>query len=218
VVENNPTGASSALPRNRSELTAASAGQRTRSKQMFRLFVAIDLPAPLKEQLIRFGGGIPGAHWLEASQLHLTLKFIGPVDGGKFRDVVDVLRDVESDSFNLALKGMGHFPPRKKPEQLWVGVKQSDQLLILHNRIDSALTRVGLPREARKFAPHVTLANMKGTKENRVAAFIAEYNLFESEPFPVNEFCLFSSVLASEGAIHEIEAIYPLKLHGEKPE
>lgn len=185
---------------------------------MFRLFVAIDLPVSLKEQLIRFNGGVPGAHWLDASQLHITLKFVGQVDGGVFRDVIDVLRDVQIDRFELTLKGMGHFPPRKKPEQLWVGVKQSDQLIILHNRIDSALTRVGLPREGRKFAPHVTLANLKGTKENRVAAFLAEYNLFESEPFQVNEFTLYSSVLSSQGALHEVEATYPLDGHGEMME
>ena len=185
---------------------------------MFRLFVAIDLPDSIKQQLIRFSGGVPGAHWLEPSQLHITLKFIGQVDGGVARDVVETLHEVEADSFELTLKGVGHFPPRKKPEQIWVGIKQSDQLIILHNRIESALARLGLPREGRKFAPHATLANLKGTKDNRVAAFLAEYNLYESEPFPVNEFCLFSSVLSSQGALHEIEATYPLNLHGEKSE
>jgi RNA 2',3'-cyclic 3'-phosphodiesterase len=185
---------------------------------MFRLFVAIDLPPVLKEQLIRFGGGIPGAHWLEPPQLHLTLKFVGQVDGGVFRDVIETLHEVEASSFELTLKGIGHFPPRKKPEQIWVGIKQSDQLLILHNRIESSLARLGLPREGRKFAPHVTLAHMKGAKEARVAAFIAEYNLFESDPFPVTEFHLFSSVLASQGAQHEIEATYPLIVSREKPE
>lgn len=184
---------------------------------MYRLFVAIDLPSQIKDQLLRLSGGVPGAHWLGAPQMHLTLRFIGEVDGGVFQDAIDALREVKSDPFELTLKGMGHFPPRKRPEQIWVGVPQSEALTILHNRIESALARAGMPRDNRKFTPHVTLAHMRATKESRVAAFIAEYNLYESEPFPVTEFQLFSSVLSSQGALHEVEAVYPLNGKGLEP-
>ncbi len=181
---------------------------------MYRLFVAIDLPPQIKDQLRRMSGGVPGAHWLEAPQMHLTLRFIGEVDGGVFQDALDALREVRSDPFELTLKGMGHFPPRKKPEQIWAGVVPNESLTILHNRVDSALVRAGMPKDSRKFTPHVTLAHMRATRESRVAGFIAEYNLYQSEPFPVTEFQLFSSVLSSHGALHEIEAVYPLNGKG----
>ena len=110
---------------------------------MFRLFVAIDLPPEIKEKLLAIGGGVPGARWLTAAQLHLTLKFVGEVDGGVFNDVINALGEVASEPFELTLKGVGHFPPRRDPEVLWVGVAKNERLVQLRNRIESALAEDG---------------------------------------------------------------------------
>ena len=50
---------------------------------MIRLFVAIELPGELKERLGGMGGGVPGAKWVGPENLHLTLRFIGEVDGAR---------------------------------------------------------------------------------------------------------------------------------------
>jgi 2'-5' RNA ligase len=44
-----------------------------------RLFVAIDLPASLKASLTKLDPGVPGAHWVNPEQMHLTLGFFGNV-------------------------------------------------------------------------------------------------------------------------------------------
>lgn len=183
---------------------------------MFRLFVAIDLPTDIKNKLLAISGGIPGARWLPAEQLHLTLKFIGEVDGGVFKDVTDVLNEVASEPFELTLKGVGHFPPRRNPEVLWVGVAKSEKLVQLRNRVESTLARIGLQRETRKFTPHVAIARLRDPHIERVARFLAVHSLFELSPFEVTEFTLFSSVLASEGALHQIEAVYQLNRNGNR--
>lgn len=47
---------------------------------MIRLFVALELPAAVRERLAGLGGGVPGARWTEINNLHLTVRFIGEVE------------------------------------------------------------------------------------------------------------------------------------------
>ncbi len=47
---------------------------------MHRLFVAIDLPETIKKRVADIRCELPGAHWVAAEQLHLTLRFIGDAD------------------------------------------------------------------------------------------------------------------------------------------
>jgi len=165
---------------------------------MYRLFVAIDLPDLVNRRLLDICYGLPGAKWIDETRMHLTLRFIGEVDGAVFHDTQEVLAAVKVEAFELTLKGVGFFPPRGTPETLWVGVEKNDLLSRLRNRVESALKRVGLPGEGRKYTPHVALARLKGTPSERVARFLAEHSLLKLGPFPVAEFCLYSSFLSSE--------------------
>ena len=177
---------------------------------MPRLFVAIDLPAQIKMQLVDLGFGIPGARWVAADQIHLSLRFIGEVDGAVFKDIRAALAEVRSPGFNLRLKGVGHFPPRKPPRLLWVGIEANEALVRLRNRVEATLVRQGLTPEGRKYSPHITLARLNNAPSNKIGRFLAGNNLFTSKPFAVAEFHLFSSRLTPKGAIHSIEASYPL--------
>jgi 2'-5' RNA ligase len=181
---------------------------------MHRLFVAIELPPEVKERLRMLCFGLPGAKWVDEDQMHLTLRFVGEVDGGVMEDVLGVLATVNSEPFDILLKGIGFFPPRQTPQQLWVGVEESEQLTRLHGRIDAALRRIGIEKELRKFYPHVTLARLKGTKASRIGDYLVEFSLFQTGPFTAREFSLFSSVLGSKGPVHRIEADYPLETKG----
>ncbi|UCD56236.1 MAG: RNA 2',3'-cyclic phosphodiesterase [Candidatus Hydrogenedentota bacterium] len=183
---------------------------------MYRLFVAIQLPQWVTQKLNGLCFGLPGAKWADKERMHLTLRFIGEVDGAVFRDVEEALETVNAEPFELVLKGVGYFPPRRDPEVLWVGVQKNGTLVHLRNKVESALVRAGLEPESRKFSPHVALARLKGTPASRVARFMAENGLFKIEPFPVNEFHLYSSFLASEGAVHTVEASYELRAKGSR--
>ncbi len=177
---------------------------------MPRLFVAIDLPAPVQEVLAAMSGGLPGARWTVPEQLHLTLRFIGEVDSGRFRDIREALGEVRSHHFSLHLEGVGFFPPRGNPRVLWAGVGQNEQLLQLYRRLEAALVRAGLAPEGRKFAPHITLARLRNTPASRVGGFIASHSLLVTADFSVNQFVLYSSVLNGRGAKHYVEEVYPL--------
>jgi 2'-5' RNA ligase len=185
---------------------------------VYRLFVAIELPPSIKSELAEIRWGVPGARWVAPDSMHLTVRFLGEVDGAAFADAAEALRQVKLPPFPLALKGVGYFPPRSHPEVLWVGVEPSEMLSRLHGKVDTALSRVGFGRDSRKFAPHVTLARLKASPLNKVAQFVAHYNLYRAESFLVSQFCLYSSHLASEGALHQKEVAYDLEMEGTTPD
>ena len=56
-----------------------------------RLFVAIPLPEDIGDGLSRICAGVPGAKWVAPENLHITLRFIGEVDGGAFHDIAAAL-------------------------------------------------------------------------------------------------------------------------------
>ncbi len=178
---------------------------------MYRLFVAIDLSPEVAAQLQGLCCGVPGARWVRPEQMHLTLRFIGEVDGGVFQDIKEGLGGITSPPFSLQVKGLGVFPPRKTPRVLWAGVAPVEQAGGLRNRIENVLVGMGLEPEGRKYSPHITLARLHDTPLARLTRFLAGNNLFATEPFPVSEFHLYSSELTAKGAFHAIEASYPLR-------
>jgi len=177
---------------------------------MPRLFIAVDLPEIIKQNLEPMSFGIPGAKWVTSDQLHLTVRFIGEVDGGLFLDIKNILDEVSLAPFSLQLKGVGCFPPRGKPRVLWVGLEKSEPLQLLRKKIDSALLRVRVEPEGRKFSPHITLARLKNSPIQKIANFLAGNGLFSQESFQVEDFKLYSSILSPKGAYHKVERIYPL--------
>ena len=177
---------------------------------MIRLFVAIALPAALRQRLAMLQAGVPGAKWTPTENMHLTLRFIGEVDEPDFLDIGEALGEVAAPAFDLQLAGVGQFGDRRRAHALWAGVKPSEPLALLRGRVESALERAGVPRDERKYQPHVTLARLRDAKPGRVAEFLASNGLFESSPFPVEGFALFSSQLRHTQALHIAEADYPL--------
>jgi RNA 2',3'-cyclic 3'-phosphodiesterase len=76
---------------------------------VYRLFVAIGLPSAVRLRLQGLQAGLPGASWIEPDNMHLTLRFIGEIDGGMAEDVAEALSLISQPSFALSLQGIGHF-------------------------------------------------------------------------------------------------------------
>lgn len=177
---------------------------------MIRLFVAVDLPASVRQRLQGLCAGVPGAKWSKNDQFHLTLRFIGEVDGAVFRDVVNALQAIDVPPFDMSLAGVGTWGDRRRAHVLWVGVRASEPLMRLHDKVENALQRIGLEPDRRKYQPHITLARLNGTSQGKLAEFLAHHGGFSTESFPVRSFVLYSSFLSHSGAIHRPEATFPL--------
>ncbi|MBI3394530.1 MAG: RNA 2',3'-cyclic phosphodiesterase [Spirochaetia bacterium] len=174
-----------------------------------RLFVAVDIPQSLKTRLADMCRGIPGVRWTPEEQMHITIRFLGETHRTVFEEVAESLHGVLSDPFELRLRGVGQFLRGNAPQVLWAGVDDGGQgLAALHGRVEAALSQCGIAREKRRFHPHVTLGRPGQVSKERVEQYLLEYHDFESEPFSVTEFVLYSSRLTPEGAVHTPEVVY----------
>lgn len=176
---------------------------------MTRLFTAIELPPMVRQMLATLRMGIPGARWIEPDAMHLTLRFIGELDGAREADVRTALGEVRQERFSLVLEGVGQFGD-KAPHTLFVGVQSCEALMRLAAKVEQVLQRIGLPPETRRYTPHVTLARLKNGPRDRVAQFLSEHGLFRAGPIAVDAFDLFSSHLGRNGAHYVSECSYPL--------
>lgn len=178
----------------------------------YRLFVAIELPDALRDRLVALRADIPGASWSKPASMHLTLRFLGDgLSDGQLFAVQQALNGVRAAPFKLVLRGVGRFPGGTRPARvLWGGVSESEPLLALQTQIEAAVETVGFP-PGRGFSPHITLARLKQPKASaEVQRFLAAHANLEFEPFPVDQFVLFSSDLTAQGAIYSRQGVYPL--------
>lgn len=185
------------------------------SRSMPRLFVGLDLPEVVDDLLELMSVHLPGARWEGRDKFHLTLRFLGEVDGRVHRAVIDALQGLVSPPFTLTLKGVGMFPPRGLPQSVWAGVAEVAAVTQLKQRVDGRLRRVPeLEPDPRKFAPHVTLARVGDCEVDAVMAYLADHVLFRSASFPVDHVYLFSSVRSPKGSSYRVEAAFPLRVQG----
>lgn len=178
-----------------------------------RLFAAVAIPDDVAERLLAVQKGVPGAKWRPRENLHLTLRFFGEVTepvGNDIDEALAAIGDVTAP-FPLQLKSAGSFG-KEEPHSLWIGASESGALRKLAADCERAGRRLGLKAETRKFSPHVTLAYLSGASDlERVHGFEARLGLFESPPFDVESFGLYSSwTRKSAPNLYRLEAEYAL--------
>ena len=93
---------------------------------------------------------------------------------------------------------------------LWAGVSETHEVSQLATHVRRCLERRGISIEARKYAPHVTLARLRDTPLEPVIRFVDSFATWRGDPFSVTDFQLFSSRLGRAGSQHRVEASYPL--------
>jgi 2'-5' RNA ligase len=177
-----------------------------------RLFVAVPLPEAVRDRLAGLGAGLPGARWVEADNMHVSLRFIGEVDEGAAEDLDAALSAIHGAAFDLSLAGVGCFESGRRVRVVWAGVNPSPALTHLHGKVESAVVRSGFGPERRKFKPHVTLARLKNTPVGKVGGFLEAGHGFAAGPVPVTRFTLYRSHLTRDGAHYEALAEYPLTM------
>ncbi|MDB5375309.1 MAG: 2-5 ligase, partial [Belnapia sp.] len=122
------------------------------------------------------------------------------------------LAHIRARPFELSLRGLGTFEKAGRISALWVGVEKTEALAFLQAKVETALQRLGLEPERKRFAPHVTLARTERAPPDKLIAFVQAHNLFRAPPVLVEHFTLFSSLLGKQQAFYVPEVEYDLGL------
>lgn len=147
-----------------------------------RLFVAVDLDAPMRERLRRLSaelrhatGDRLKATWVRADRMHLTLHFLGEVGDDLVPAVAAAVEaPVAVSPFDVEVAGVGLFPSAERPRVLWAGLRAGvAELVRVHAVMTERLAPLGIALDPRPFTPHLTLARIKGRVAPRASQAIA---------------------------------------------
>lgn len=176
---------------------------------MPRLFTALEIPAEVASALTLHRGGLIGARWIEPADYHITLRFLGDVDRRMAHDVDSFLNDLQAQPFEVTLDALGSFGG-DRPRAVFARAQPSARLSELQGDLERLMRRLGLPPEARKFVPHVTLARLRDTSPVDVAHYLAMHPIVRPISFTARRFALMSSRDSIGGGPYVLEAAYPL--------
>lgn len=186
-----------------------------------RLFVAVNFSDRTKnriESLINQLKIIPAdAKWVSRDNLHITLKFLGNVPEDQVPALVFALKGAAEGiaPIKLELGGFGLFPGSSRPRVFWLGsAGQLAMLSQLHDHVQTALERIGMKVEKKRFTPHLTLARLRSPARideimEEAAQLTANDRILASET--IKSFELMSSILGQKGPTYAIMTKIQLK-------
>jgi 2'-5' RNA ligase len=176
---------------------------------MPRLFTGLEIPAEVGQTLSNLRGGLPGARWIDPENYHVTLRFIGDIDGISANEIASMLFRIDRKPFEVKVQGLQSFGGRK-PRAVVATIAPSKPLMDLQAELERMMQRIGLNPEGRKFIPHVTLARLYDATDRDVADYLSLRGYFPSKVFMAERFVLFSSRASTGGGPYVVEDAYEL--------
>lgn len=177
---------------------------------MPRLFFGLEIPADIKDRLLKVQIPVAGAKWQDAGQLHLTLLFIGQLEQERLTALRETARDLPAESFYLQVTGLGCFGRPEQPRNLWAGTQPQAPLMQLQQTLKARVETLGLPEQKLRFRPHVTLARFK-REAGSIEGLLTEQGERVFGEFTVTEFALFDSKPGPAGSVYTVIERFPLR-------
>jgi 2'-5' RNA ligase len=178
-------------------------------KREQRTFVALPLPASLRDQLGEWIEAtkkvLPFRKWIHPQDIHITLQFLGSTSQEQLELIILALKKLSEKQapFELSIDGLGTFGKSEQPRIFWAGVGgQLEELQHLQKKVTTDLTPIGFPPEDRPYKPHITLAR------KYASADFDRYSLTTRAMGNVNwtadRIVLYESITGQEPMYHEV--------------
>jgi RNA 2',3'-cyclic 3'-phosphodiesterase len=189
---------------------------------MLRLFLAFELSSQQKHSLHdlqgRLRSNLNGVRWVHPENMHLTIKYLGDTTEDILEDlklrITDAVNTVEP--FSISYGKCGVFPSPQKARVIWVGLNEGhEETLQVHEKVESAIIRLGLAPEKRTYNPHLTLGRVRyQLSPASVEATLAENIYFKTDSAVTDGLLLFQSHLTKQGASYV--PLYKATFNGSK--
>lgn len=193
------------------------------NQDTLRLFVAIELDDALKQELerleraLRTSSEFRQVRWVEAKNIHLTLKFLGNIERSRADGLTAALQRAANgiSAHQLVAQSLGAFPNFNRPNNIWVGLAGDVKTTaLLAQRIENECAREGFARDERGFNPHLTLGRVKKEASNSeraaVGSAIRAITPATFGTIRTDAVCLIASDLRPTGPVYRTLAKIPL--------
>jgi RNA 2',3'-cyclic 3'-phosphodiesterase len=187
-----------------------------------RLFVAFAVPEVVRAELARAQQELRellpphSAAWTKPDHLHLTLRFLGNVDGQRGGELLGRLRAAVAGfgGMNLICERLGCFPDLRFPRVVWAGVRDADEkLAALAQRVNGAVAPFAEKSAETVFTGHITLARLNKIRPSdaeRLEKFVGAAVDRRFGAWRANELELIRSELSAGGSRYTTLAKCPL--------
>lgn len=182
-----------------------------------RLFIAVPVPENLKKRIIAVQDGIRragvDAKFVEAENLHFTIKFLGEVTEEKTAEIRGAMEKACENQkvFEINVSGIGAFPGGNYARVVWLSVKEGlQEFEDLIKTVDEELSRIGFEKE-KGYVPHLTLARVRsGRNRAELLRLLEQLENMEIGKMKVKELKLMKSTLSGKCPVYE--EMFSLKL------
>ncbi len=177
--------------------------------EMFRYFIAIDLPEDVKEELAKVQTELLKndikAVPVKPEIFHLTLCFLGEIDDYKVNKVKEILKQIKFEKFkefNAKLGLLGVFPSESFIRVLWISLEPKEKFRQIREAILNELKKLKIKIDER-FESHVTLARIKWLKDKKAFLDKLKKTKIKQIEFAVDSIKLKKSKLTKDGPVYE---------------
>jgi 2'-5' RNA ligase len=175
---------------------------------MPRLFIGLEIP-PLQRTALTLGqSGLPDTRWIELTDFHITLRFIGDVSPKQADTIVEALDSRDWTAPHIAFDGLAVFG-KSKPKSLYARVVEDEALMRLAASLERMMQRLGLEPNPQKFTPHVTLARFRSAmRPEAVANYLDKSGPLAAPAFTPERFVLYSARESTGGGPYVAEEAF----------
>ena len=184
--------------------------------EKIRAFIAVDIESEefrnqiveIQKKLLDIGADIK---LVAPENIHLTLRFLGEIETTLMEKIIDMLKVIKFQPFEIMLKGTGAFPSIRKINVIWIGLERGqEELTHISKLLESQLRKLGFPHDKKGFSPHVTIARLRsGRNKDAVADLLYESKEKSYGSMITHAIRLKKSVLTPQGPIYS--TIYEVK-------
>ena len=177
--------------------------------EKIRAFIAVDIEnndfsnqiTEIQKNILDIGADIKP---VPPENVHLTLRFLGEIETNLLEKIIDILRLIDFQPFEIRLRGTGAFPSMKKINVIWIGLERGqEELTKLSRLLETHLIKLGFPQDKRGFSPHITIARLRsGRNREAVADLLHESKEKNYGSMMVHAIRLKKSVLTPQGPIY----------------
>jgi RNA 2',3'-cyclic 3'-phosphodiesterase len=144
--------------------------------------------------------------WVDISNMHVTLGFIGNTDEPVINKVESMLKN-EFAGFGIIgfrLTGFGVFRNFSNPRIIWIGIDNSDKLAEGYELVKIGLEKLDIDLEERQFKPHLTVGRINYLRDkNNLQKLVKGFEGKFLQDVTISEIVYYESVLLPAGPLYK---------------